>query len=134
MSSTNTTPVPVPRPETIHFWEGCKVGEFRLQKCNSCGKIIFYPRAICTECMSQDLSWIKSTGKGQVYTFSIHFRGATPAFKTPYVVALVDLEEGVRVMTNIINCDVNDVKIGMNVKVTFESLTDEISLPKFEPV
>ena len=128
-----TTPVPEPRPETIKFWEGCKAGEFRLQKCDDCGKVIFYPRAICPGCMSSNISWITSSGKGQVYTFSIHHRGATPAFKTPYVVALVDLEEGVRVMTNVVNCDVNDVKIGMKVNVIFEPLTDEISLPKFQP-
>ena len=131
--SANTTPVPIPGPETQIFWEGCKEGEFRLQKCDDCGKVIFYPRALCPKCMSDKLSWIKSSGKGEIYSYSVHHRGATPAFKTPYVVALVDLEEGVRVMSNIINCDVNDVKIGMKVKVTFESLTDEISLPKFEP-
>ncbi|MHB8170987.1 MAG: Zn-ribbon domain-containing OB-fold protein [Thermincolia bacterium] len=133
MSSAKTTPVPVPRPETVKFWEGCKEGEFRLQKCDDCGKVIFYPRAICTGCMSHNLSWIKSSGQGEVYTYSIHYRGATPAFQTPYVVALVDLAEGVRVMTNIVGCDVNDVKIGMKVKVIFEPLTEEISLPKFQP-
>lgn len=131
--SANTTPVPVPGPETKIFWEGCKQGEFRIQKCDDCGKIIFYPRALCPQCMSDKISWMKSSGKGEIYSFSVHHRGATPAFKTPYVVALVDLEEGVRVMTNIVGCDFNEVKIGMKVKVVFEPLTEEINLPKFEP-
>ncbi|MDQ0287316.1 putative OB-fold protein [Desulfofundulus luciae] len=126
-------PVPQKRPETEKFWEGCKEGKLLLQKCNDCGEYIFYPRALCPHCMSQSLSWVESSGRGEVYTFSIHHRGPTPGFKPPYVVALIDLEEGVRIMSNVIGCDPNEVKIGMKVKVTFEQLSEDIYLPKFVP-
>lgn len=133
MSEKPSTPVPEKRPETIKFWEGCKEGQFLLQKCDDCGKFIYYPRALCPVCMSSSISWVPSTGKGEVYTYSIHNRGPSPAFKTPYVVALIDLEEGVRVMSNVVECDPHDVNIGMKVEVVFEQLTDEIFLPKFKP-
>lgn len=133
MSDKPSTPVPEKRPETIKFWEGCKEGKFLLQKCDDCGKVIYYPRALCPACMSSSISWIPSAGKGEVYTFSVHHRGPTKGFKTPYVVALIDLEEGVRVMSNVVGCDPNDVRIGMKVEVVFEQLTDEIFLPKFKP-
>ncbi|MBE3587920.1 MAG: Zn-ribbon domain-containing OB-fold protein [Thermoanaerobacteraceae bacterium] len=133
MSEKANVPVPKKTPETAKFWEGCQQGKFLLQKCDDCGKYIYYPRAICPQCMSSRLSWVESTGRGEVYSFSVHHRGPTKGFKPPYVVALIDLEEGVRVMSNVIGCDPGEVKIGMKVKVTFEQLSDEIFLPKFLP-
>ena len=129
-------------PRTIvtrPFWEGCKRHELLVQKCKECGNLRWIPEDFCLDCLSTEYDWVKVSGEGKVYTFTIVHRPPIPELKplTPYVVAWVELKEGtggnVRMMTNIINCDPKDVKIGMPVRVFFEDVTDEITLPKFEP-
>lgn len=85
--------------------------------------------------MSTELEWQKASGKGEIYTYSVLYRPASPAFTddVPYVVAIVELEEGVRIESNIVQCPVEQVRIGMKVEVVFEDLSDEVSLPKFKP-
>ena len=128
-------PLPEFRPETKPYWDACKRHEFVLPKCKSCGKIFFYPRALCPVCMCQDLEWIKASGKAKVWTYAIHYMGPTPAYKgePPYVIAMVDLQEGAKMMTNIVNCKPEDVRIGMDVEVVFDDVTPEVTLPKFKP-
>ncbi len=86
--------------------------------------------------MSENLEWVKASGKAKVWTYAIHHMGPTKAYKgePPYVVALVELDEGVKMMTNIVDCDPHDVKVGMEVEVVFDDVTDEVTLPKFKPV
>lgn len=130
-------PLPDFRPETKPFWDAAKNHELKLPKSNTDGKFFFYPRALSPyDDMTHDIGWEKASGKGKVWTFSIHNMGPTPAYKgdPPYVVALVELEEGVKMMTNIIGCDPKDVTIGMDVEVVFDDVTDEVTLLKFKPV
>ncbi|MGH7962689.1 MAG: Zn-ribbon domain-containing OB-fold protein [Candidatus Binatia bacterium] len=129
---------PVPRidEESRPFWEACARHELYVQKCRSCGKVLYYPRSFCPEDLSQDLAWVRCSGKGTVYTFTVTYQNQSAGFrdKVPYVMAYVQLEEGVRMLTDIVGCKPEEVKIGMPVEVTFEDVTSEVSLPLFKPV
>ena len=129
-------PLPVPSKDSEEFWQACKRHELVVQKCRDCGRVRFYPRVACPACMSADSEWIKASGKGTVYSFSVLNRGPTEAFKAecPYTLALIELEEGVRLTSNVVGCKPEDVGIGMKVEVVFDDVTEEISLPKFRPV
>ena len=128
-------PLPAVTNETAPYWEGCKKHELRIQKCGACGNHQFYPRIMCTECSSERVEWVKVSGRAKVTTFTIVRRPVSPAFAddVPYVVALVTLDEGPTMMTNIIGCAPEQVAIGMPVAVTFEDWTEDISIPKFRP-
>ena len=107
--------------------------------CSACGTRVFYPRDICPgpECFGVGtLEWVESNGKGWVYACSISYQPAHPAFAddVPYVLAIVELDEGVRMHTNVIGIDPKEVKIGMRVEVAWDDVTPEISLPKFRPI
>ena len=121
---------------TRPFWEATKDQKFLVQWCGACEAPIFYPREVCPKCLSSEkLEWRESAGKGSVYAFSIQHRPANPtmADRVPYAVALVELEEGVRLMTNVINVPVEDIAVGMPVAVTWEALSDGRNLPQFQP-
>lgn len=126
-------PLPVPIDETRHYWESARAGRLVVQKCNGCGALQFYPRAYCMSCMEESVGWIEASGKGTIYTYTINHRAANDAMKdrTPYAVAAVDLDEGVRMIANIVDCDLGDVRCGARVRVVFEKLSDEITLPQF---
>lgn len=126
-------PIPVPDSESKPFWDGCNEEKLLIQHCKDCDKHIFYPRAVCPHCMSDQIEWVEASGKGKVYSYTIARRGAGPAFAddAPYVVALIDLDEGVRMMSNIVNCDVEAVRCDMPVKVVFEE-REGMKLPMFE--
>ena len=128
-------PLPSPNVASRAYWEGCKRHELLLPRCRSCGAYHFFPRFFCVKCASSDLEWVKASGRGEIYTFSILERAGMPAFaaETPYVLSLVQLDEGVRLMTNIVECPPDKVKIGMKVQAVFEDVTEEITLPKFKP-
>jgi uncharacterized protein len=131
-------PVPVPQPETDFYWKKAKAGELWLMRCNSCDTTYFYPRPICPRCFSRDTTWIHSSGRGTLYAFSIIHRPPTPAFQdsVPYVAALVELEGGARLPTNLVEVepDPAGIHIGMAVEVVFDDVSAEIALPKFRPV
>ncbi len=130
-------PLPEFRPETKPFWDGCKEHNLMLPRSKKSGQFFFYPRAFSPgDDMSADIEWVKSPGRGKVWTFSIHHMGPTKAYKGDgaYIVALIELDEGVKMMSNVVECDVNDVKMGMEVEVVFDDVTDEVTLPKFRPV
>ena len=131
---TLTRPIPVPDGDTMPFWEGTRQGELRIQRCRACGRCVFYPRAVCPNCMSDDLEWFRASGKGVVYSYTVVHR-APEEFRdeVPYVVALVDLKEGVRMMTRLIDVDPAEVRIGMGVEVVFRAVTEDIVLPYFRP-
>ena len=129
-------PVPRPTPETAEFWAGARRGELRIQRCRACGKAYFYPRPICPHCNSTDVDWFTASGRGRLYSYVINHR-APPNFRdiAPYVIAVVELEEGPRMMTNIVGVEPlpENLPIDLPVEVTFEQLNDDITLPLFRP-
>ncbi len=140
MSSANyTKPLPTPDPLTKIYWDSVKAHAMQLQKCADCGQFIFYPRAVCPGCFSRNLQWTPVSGRGKIYGFTINMgrHPSTAAFgaDVPYVIALVELEEGPRMMTNIVGVEPSPehVKVGMDVVVQYDDVTDSITLPKFKP-
>ncbi|MCL5985476.1 MAG: Zn-ribbon domain-containing OB-fold protein [Actinobacteria bacterium] len=129
-------PLPEITPETKKFWEAAKNHQLVLQRCKSCGEIIYFPRIICYRCLSEDLEWVESIGNGTVYSFTIIMQPAYKSFESevPYVYAIIDLDDGARMISNIVNIEPTKVKIGMRVKVIFDDVSPEISIPKFEPI
>jgi uncharacterized OB-fold protein len=116
------------------YWEGLAQGELRIQRCQACTKAVFYPRAICPHCHSDQLEWIVASGKGTIYTYTVaHQAYGTFADDVPFVVALVELEEGVRMMSRIVDAPRESVTIGAAVNVTFQhGMGDEdLTLPYF---
>ncbi|HEY8450436.1 MAG TPA: Zn-ribbon domain-containing OB-fold protein [Bacillota bacterium] len=135
-AGTPQRPLPEPTPETRPYWEAAREGRLLVQRCNACGHRQFYPRRICTRCLSEDLGWIEASGRGTIYTFTVTHRAAGPAFEplVPYVCAIIELEEGVRMLSNIIDCDPAQLRIGQRVQVDFLQLSPEIALPVFRPL
>lgn len=126
--------IPVPTPETRHFWDGTKKNELRLQRCTSCDEAYFPPRPFCPNCSSRDVEVFTATGRGRIHTFIIS-RFRSPGFETPYSLAVVELEEGPRMMTNIVGVpqSTDHIKMEMPVEAVFESVNDDVSLVKFKP-
>jgi hypothetical protein len=124
-----------PSSLTQPFWDATGQKKLLLQWCKSCEAVVHYPREACPKCLGESLEWREASGKGDVYAFCVMQRPANPAMAglLPYVVALVDLDEGARMMTNIVGCEPAAVRIGMPVRVTFEDLGDGRALPLFEP-
>jgi uncharacterized protein len=127
-------PLPAPTPETKHFWEGTKAGELRLQKCDGCSHVYFPPRPFCPSCGSRAVSVMKASGKGKLYSYVIHAR-ATPGFTAPYAIAVVELDEGPRLMSNIVGCPQTPeaLVLDMPLVATFEKQNDDITLALFKP-
>jgi len=127
-----------PEPDTAPFWEATKQHQLTYQTCNTCNAVVFYPRSHCTSCGGRDLERKVSAGNGSVYTFSVIMQSRHPAFAElgPYAVGYVDLDEGFRIMTNVVGVSdpVNDITCGMRVKLVWQDQGDgDISLPMFEP-
>ncbi len=131
---TGKRPLPVPDSETAPYWAGTADGKLLIQSCGACGRHRFYPRLVCPHCMSDEVSWVEASGRGTIYSYTVVQRAA-PAFrdKVPYVVAIVELEEGVRMMSELLIDPPEAAAIGLPVTVTFEKVSDEITLPKFVP-
>ena len=137
-------PLPAPQPESDFYWEKCHAGELWLRHCTICDRAYFYPRDICPfpDCFARETEWIQSSGRGSLHTFAIVHRGPTPAFrdKTPYITAVVELEEGARMPSWLVGIEFAEgevrpaaVQCGMPVTVVFEQITDDITLPMFRP-
>jgi uncharacterized OB-fold protein len=126
-------PVPQPSKTSRPFWEAAKRHELMLQRCEACGKFIYYPRARCPHCFSGRLLWRKCSGKGTLYSFTVVHRPSTRLFAdAPYVLAIVELEEGPRMTTNIV-APPEKLKVDMPVTVYFDDVTPECTLVKFKP-
>ncbi|MBT2208024.1 MULTISPECIES: Zn-ribbon domain-containing OB-fold protein [Actinomadura] len=126
---------PVVNPDTEEFWKATAEGRFIGRRCDDCGSAMWYPRPICPFCHSSNTRWEDFTGRGTVYSFSVvHRAGGEWKGVTPYVLAYVELEEGPRMMTNIVDCDVESVAIGDEVEVVFEDTGHGSALPRFRPV
>ena len=128
-------PLPAITPETRHFWEGAKDGELRLQKCAACNHTYFPPRPFCPQCASQNVSVVRASGRATLYSYVINHRPAAPGFTPPYAIAVVELEEGPRLMSNIVDCPQTPeaLELDMKLEVTFEKLDDAITLAQFRP-
>lgn len=129
-------PLPVTQPWSKEFWKGTKQHKFLIQHCHDCGKNIFYPRKFCPYCWSSNLGWIESKGKGKLFSYTIMLAGVEQKFADdlPYVLALVDLDEGIRVMSRIVECPHDELKCDMDVEVVYEDVTQEFTLFYFRPV
>jgi len=127
-------PLPAPSPLTQPFWDAARRHELWVQRCRACDTHLFYPRYLCTTCGSDDLAWVEASGRGTVFTYTVARRPTHPAFAdlVPYVIAVVELEEGPKLTTNIVDIDPDDVTIGMAVRVTFAD-GDDVTLVHFRP-
>jgi uncharacterized OB-fold protein len=125
---------PVPTPETQHFWDGTQAGELRLQRCDDCSKIYFPPRPFCPACASRNVSVFRACGKAKLHSYVIHHRKVS-GFTPPYAIAVVELAEGPRMMTNIVDCPQTPdaLVLDMDLEVAFEPMDDKITLPLFRP-
>lgn len=128
--------LPTIEDETRPFWDALKEGRLMVARCGSCSELHYYPRPMCPFCWSEDVSLVDVSGLGTLYTWSTVYVNDLPPFNTkvPYVAAQVDLDEGVRMTTMIVNAAPKDLKIGMPVKVVFEAISDDVTIPVFEPV
>jgi uncharacterized OB-fold protein len=124
-------PAPHVTPEVEEFFRAAGVGRLLIKTCDECGKPHFYPRAICPHCFSSETRWLEASGRGRIYTFSVARRGVP----VPFAIAYVTLEEGVTMMTNIVDCDLDALRIEMPVRVVFKATTGNGPVvPMFTPV
>ena len=128
-------PLPAVTEDGAPYWEAAKEGRLVAQRCNACGHLRFPPSILCPRCLADDTQWVTLSGRGTIYSFIIVHRPQHPAFfaDAPYNVAIVELEEGIRMHTNVVDCPNEDLRIGMPVEVVFEQIDDEVTLPKFRP-
>lgn len=115
--------------ESEAYWAASKEGRLVLKQCQDCQKVHFFPRAICPHCQSSNTHWVDATGRGKIYSYSVMRRA-----KVPYVIAYVTLDEGVSMLTNIVDCDANKLVVDQQVEVTFHKTESEHALPVFRPV
>jgi len=132
---SETRQIPLPRPTALSrpHWDGCREGELRVQRCRACGGYVFIPQPVCTHCQEASLEWVRSSGRGTLYSYTTVHRPQRPEFEVPYTVAIVELEEGFFMLTNLVDCPAERMRIGMPVEVSFRRMSDEITLPMFRP-
>ncbi|MGE5513270.1 MAG: Zn-ribbon domain-containing OB-fold protein [Bacteroidota bacterium] len=130
MAATKERKIASPEPTvgSEAYWEGARNGKLLLRHCTSCDRVHHYPRALCPHCFSDKLDWKEASGKGKIYTYSVMRRAPEP-----YVIAYVTLEEGVSMMTNIVDCDFDKVRIDQPVKVVFKASENGQPVPMFTP-
>ena len=134
--SNYVKPLPTLDADGRSFWESCRKHKMALQRCLSCKQFRYPPRPLCPNCHSPEAQWSPVSGRGQVYAALVMCRSYGPAWEqdVPYNISLIDLDEGVRMWSNVIGCPAEDVKIGERVAVSYDDVTDEITLPKFRKV
>jgi hypothetical protein len=128
-------PLPTPDHESAEFWRRVADHRMALQRCRACGAFRFYPRALCPECLSDRAAWVEVSGRGTLYSFTVCHRPVSEAFAavTPYIVALVDLEEGVRLLANLVDCPPARARVGLPVSLAYEDAGDGVTLYTFQP-
>jgi len=129
-------PLPHPNPDTRAFWESCRNHRLTFQQCTGCGHVRWPAAIICPQCHSASYERVVSCGRGTVFSYVVYHQALHPAYQdeVPYVVAVVQLEEGPRFLTNIVGCEPDAVACDMPVELLWEDITEEFSLPKFQPV
>lgn len=135
MSEKSGKNVPASTAETAEYWAGCARHELVIQRCADCATYQFYPRVMCTTCSGKSLQWVRASGRGRVKSFTIVRRAVSEAYaaEVPYVVALVELEEGPTMMSNVVGCNVDEIRMGMPVEVVFDDWPEGVTIPKFKP-
>jgi uncharacterized protein len=137
MATIYTGPIPKPTPETKPFWDGTKLRKLMVQRCLDCTQYYFYPRPLCPHCLSRHVEWQEVGGRGRLHSFVINHRPPRGyPLPAPFVIGIVQLDEGPRLMSNIVGIepDPQAVRCDMLVEVVFEDITDEITLPRFRPL
>jgi uncharacterized OB-fold protein len=125
---------PVPNASSqvsVPFWQGCRDGELRYQRCESCGLANFGPTEHCRQCLSPDLHWTKSGGLGEIYSWTVVYRPVSPEFEPPYAPAIITLDEGYQMLTNVVGVAPEDLAVGMRVQVQFHVVDTDLTLPYF---
>ncbi|HEU5301541.1 MAG TPA: Zn-ribbon domain-containing OB-fold protein [Acidimicrobiia bacterium] len=127
--------LPAPDPETQPFWDAATEGRLVVKRCADCGEAHFYPRPFCPHCWSTQVEWEDVSGRATLYTWSVVRSNDLPPFpeRVPYVAAVVDLEEGPRMMTNVVDCDFDALQVGMHLAADFRDVGDGVTLPVFVP-
>lgn len=133
MTTDYAKPLPELTDENRPFWEGCQAGQLRLQHCRACGHVRYPINRTCPQCLSDDFEWAAVSGRGMVFSYVVFHQAYHPGFKAevPYNVALVQLEEGPRMYSNIVGTPNDQVRIGDEVEVAFDAVTPEITIPRF---
>jgi uncharacterized OB-fold protein len=130
-------PLPAPSPETQFFWDKARAHELWLPYCRACERFYWYPRDFCRYCGGRDVEWRRSEGRGKLHTFAIHYRAFHPGWNddVPYLTALVELDEGVRIFSNLVGVEPDPaaVRCEMPVELMWDDVTPEITLPKWKP-
>lgn len=137
MADEYRAPLPRPTPESKPFWDACKAHELRLQRCRACDQAYFYPRNVCPSCLSSDVEWFRASGRGKLHTFSVVYSGGKyPPLELPFVLAVVELEEGPKMLSNLVGvpADPAQLRCEMPVVVEFADVTEQITLPRFRPI
>jgi uncharacterized OB-fold protein len=133
-SATPSKPnTPLPRPTKLSkpYWDACRAGKLTVQKCKDCETLTFIPQPCCGNCLSENLEWVESSGRGTLYSFTTVHRPQQPTFEVPYTVVVVELDEGYHMLSNLQGVAPEDVKIGLPLEVVFEKRSEEITLPLF---
>jgi uncharacterized OB-fold protein len=127
--------LPTPDDHTRVFWDAARQGRLLIKRCAACGRAHYYPRTFCPHCWSPHVSWEEASGRGRVYTYSIVHQNDLPPFneRVPYVAAIVDLDEGPRMMTNVVDCELDAMAVDMPVEVTFRDIGEDYRIPVFRP-
>ncbi|MHA1114107.1 MAG: Zn-ribbon domain-containing OB-fold protein [Alphaproteobacteria bacterium] len=133
VSDAFAKPLPSPDPDSQPLWDGFKAGKLMLQHCPDCGNVQYYHECFCRNCQSENLEEREASGRGKIHSFSVVYRAPGPAFKedTPYAVVLVELDEGPRMISSMIDTDPDDIDFESEVVFTTEKINDDISLPRF---
>jgi uncharacterized OB-fold protein len=126
-------PLPQPTELTEPFWEATRRRVLVRQRCDDCGANFFPPKVACPHCLSEAWQWVESSGRGAVYSFTVIHRAPGPEFETPYVLAVVDVEEGWTMLTNIVDCAPSDVRFDMPVSVSWQEMGGGMLIPMFSP-
>lgn len=127
--------LPTPDLETQPFWDAAKEERLAIKRCNACSEFHFYPRPFCPSCWSDDVEWVDASGRATLYTWSVVYQNDLPPWpeRVPYVAAVVDLAEGPRMQTNVVDCEFDALEAGMPLEVTFRATSDEFTIPVFRP-
>jgi uncharacterized OB-fold protein len=128
-------PLPVSDAATAPYWNAANKGRFVMPRCTQCTRWHFYPRALCPHCSSAELYWADCSGRGTVYSYTVVYRAPSPAFAAavPYVIAIIAIEEGPHLMSNVVNCPPDALRIGLGVRAVFLRVAGDVQLPVFEP-
>lgn len=127
--------LPTPDSSTQPWWDAARDSRLLVKRCAACGRAHFYPRPFCPFCWSDRVEWEEASGRATLYTWSIVFQNDLPPFpeRVPYVAAVVDLAEGPRMMTNVVGCQPEELRVGMALEVVFEPIAEDVVLPRFRP-